>query len=671
MSQALTIRFATDVESAKKGMTDLAANIAGNMAKVSTSLLATGRTIDGSLAGTVARTAASIGALQIALAGGALAGFAILSAAIDQANEQLDRYIKLGKAAEKVGVDVEFYQRFTEALGGGKEAVDALGKSIEAVKPKFEEMGKVRQILGDLFSSGYTGNFVSQGLRQFDQAADDKGRIQAAVLALRELRDLGLSLESVKLGDALFGPEVGERIRQGKLDLDALAASLESAKDKDLITQEQVERAGELRDRIEKAKEEIANGVSVSISLEKAGRAVLEVWGDILQTVAKAFAGMNAFVNGIKAAKQSTLDQSITTLETRLRDTGMSPLQRKGYEEQLATAKAQRAATEGATLLPTGPLPAAQALDSNMVTTTQPPRPPPNIGAIREGFNKKAGGGGSDTETLDQIERFISQLERARDVAQAELDNIGKSNVEREKAVELAKAAAAARAAGRDLTDEETAKILRLAEAQQVLKDKIMDVRQAQAQVAETTRYFGSLATDALGSLIFDGAKASDVMKNLATQLAKAAIQAALMGTGPLAGVFGTAPAASAGSNAVGGVFGMIPSLFRAGGGDVTAGRAYTVGELGREMFIPDRNGRIVPIGAQASGGASGGAAPQMNVRVINNTPSQVSTRQGRDGSLNLVIDQVEGYMAERVTRGRGSLSQALSSRATGRQLRG
>ena len=33
----------------------------------------------------------------------------------------------------------------------------------------------------------------------------------------------------------------------------------------------------------------------------------------------------------------------------------------------------------------------------------------------------------------------------------------------------------------------------------------------------------------------------------------------------------------------------------RAAGGSVTAGRAYTVGEVGRELFVPSQNGRIIP----------------------------------------------------------------------------
>lgn len=44
----------------------------------------------------------------------------------------------------------------------------------------------------------------------------------------------------------------------------------------------------------------------------------------------------------------------------------------------------------------------------------------------------------------------------------------------------------------------------------------------------------------------------------------------------------------------------------RASGGQVRAGAAYTVGEQGQEMFVPNTNGVIVPHGALAGGGGGG-----------------------------------------------------------------
>lgn len=653
MAQPLTIRFATDVEGAKKGVADLAGSIAGNMTKIVGALRSGGGQIDSSLAGAVAR----ISALQLAMASGALVAGVLFAKAISDASEQLDRYVKIGEQASKVGLDVESFQRFVQALGGGKDAIEALEKGLDGVKLKFEEVGKVRTFLGELFSTGFTGDFVSQGLRQFDQAADDKGRLQAAVTAMRELQDLGLNLAAVKLGDLLFGPEVAERIRQGKLDIADLAATIEGTKSSEIISEEDIRRAEALHERIEKAKTEIANGVQASINLANAGQPILNIWADILGMVAKAIGAMNSFVAGAQKAAQvaqtSTIEQKISALELGLqRDSGLSPLQRKGREEQLTALRAERAA-----LLPDVKL--APVVDNDLRSTAPgagPARKPTDFAEMVAKLDKNkprgGGGGGGGSEGLDRIESFINALERSRDVLQAELDNLGKSNVEREKAIELAKAEAAARAAQRDLTDAERASIIALAEAQGRLKDKIMDVKQAQQQAAEAARFMGGEISDVLGAIFVDGRKADDVLKDLGKSLLKMALQAALTGQGSLASILGFAPKASDGQNAVGGIFGLLLGLgkgynfngtsggdysygaggyygqgpFRAGGGDVKAGRAYTVGELGREIFIPDRDGKVYPVGrGQAGGGGGANYAPVYNIDARGADPAAVA----------------------------------------------
>lgn len=68
---------------------------------------------------------------------------------------------------------------------------------------------------------------------------------------------------------------------------------------------------------------------------------------------------------------------------------------------------------------------------------------------------------------------------------------------------------------------------------------------------------------------------------------------------------------------------------------------------------------------------ANGSAGPQMNVVVNNNTPAQVETRQASDGSLEVIITQIEDRMADRLVRGQGPMSSATRAVSSGHQLRG
>jgi phage-related minor tail protein len=89
------------------------------------------------------------------------------------------------------------------------------------------------------------------------------------------------------------------------------------------------------------------------------------------------------------------------------------------------------------------------------------------------------------------------------------------------------------------------------------------------------------------------------------------------------------------GGGGIGGIFGGIASLFgggRASGGSVSAGSIYEVGEQGKEWFVPQTSGMIVPNSALANKSSSTGGAPvsiYQNFTV--NTPSPDAFRASQD----------------------------------------
>lgn len=80
----------------------------------------------------------------------------------------------------------------------------------------------------------------------------------------------------------------------------------------------------------------------------------------------------------------------------------------------------------------------------------------------------------------------------------------------------------------------------------------------------ERAEFFRDTAYEALEGLILRGEKGTDVIANLADALAQAVFQSALLGEGPLAGLFGMGDS--------GGLFGVIASAFT--GGKAAPGKA-------------------------------------------------------------------------------------------------
>lgn len=157
--------------------------------------------------------------------------------------------------------------------------------------------------------------------------------------------------------------------------------------------------------------------------------------------------------------------------------------------------------------------------------------------------------------------------------------------------------------------------IAALAEARVAANETNARAVEVMRQEQEMWDFLGQQGVTALTDIITNSKNATDAVENLGKALANAALQAALLGTGPLAGLFGTSGAT--GGN--GGLFSLIGAgisglfsgggygtgsytgiesggfIHRAGGGDVQAGRAYVVGEKRPELFVPGRSGTIIP----------------------------------------------------------------------------
>ena len=219
--------------------------------------------------------------------------------------------------------------------------------------------------------------------------------------------------------------------------------------------------------------------------------------------------------------------------------------------------------------------------------------------------DKKGGGGGKSDEEQAQakLERYIETLMRQNSVLDAEIATFGKSNAEKRAAVELAKAQVDLAKLDEDARQKIIASLTKEIELSEQKRTKLAELKTAQQGLNDAQKYFGNAAVDALEDLIFNGAKAEDVVKNLTKSLAQAAIKALLLGEGPLAGLFGTKTT----DGSAGGLFGSLlkgATLFgKATGGGVNAGQAYRVGERGPETFVPTVPGQIVPNAGRSGAG--------------------------------------------------------------------
>lgn len=160
----------------------------------------------------------------------------------------------------------------------------------------------------------------------------------------------------------------------------------------------------------------------------------------------------------------------------------------------------------------------------------------------------KTGGRASSADAADReaqaVRRLIAELEH-------ELALVGASSVEKEIANTLRRAGVDASSA----EGQKIAELVRQIDAETEALKRNEEAQKARTQALDSLFQMGS---DALISIADGSLKAEDAVKRLAVQLALAAAQAALLGTGPLAGLFGGGFFGGRAPEMAGGVLGFI-----------------------------------------------------------------------------------------------------------------
>jgi len=268
--------------------------------------------------------------------------------------------------------------------------------------------------------------------------------------------------------------------------------------------------------------------------------------------------------------------------------------------------------------------------------------------------------GKSRKEKLNDLQQEIKAIKERTAALQQEATTVGQSAAQVAAAKAEFELLAAAKEANVKLTPALEADIKKLATAYGEATQKLEEARQTQESFVELQQFIGQSISGFFSDIISGGENAEEALMNLTKRLADMALQAALLGQGPLAGLLG-----NAGTN--GSVGGLIGNLFKAfmpgkaAGGMVKAGMPYTVGESGRELFVPTTPGRIVPNGKFGGGG--------MQVVINNNAGAQVSTRQTQGPQGPRLEVQIEQMLSGMIAGGK--LDKPLKGRFGVSPMRG
>lgn len=374
---------------------------------------------------------------------------------------------------------------------------------------------------------------------------------------------------------------------------------------------------------------------TVAMAFERVSNAITRAVGELDKTTgvsrnAATNLGHVAEAIGRIPAAVDMAAGKLAELQTWLNQAGNSSFWVKFGKLMGVKFTAEEAAANGLTLVPmnggksTG---GGIGSDARMpVDTSKPPVAGPNplpnaISACDYPVvGGKVKGGGAGGSKVDHFNQEVEGLNRQTEALRLETEMLGKSTYAAEKARAMqALLSAAKQQYGTNISPQLQEQIEREADAYASAADKFEQVKDRQEQVNDLQQELGSIASSTFSGLIKGTQSWGDALANIADRLVDLALQASLLGTGPLAGILGGG--LGGGGGAAGGLVGALFKGFGfAEGGVMTpqgprrikryasggvSSTAAIFGEAGPEAAVPLPDGRRIPVDLKMPGAAA------------------------------------------------------------------
>ncbi len=418
-----------------------------------------------------------------------------LKEAIGDAQGRLERLLKLAQQSQETGAGTGFIAALTAQF----RELGIQASTAQSILAHAREAATVRQ--GEGPEGTLNGSAMQNRLRQqieagnlrpgddaaYNAAETQEERYKAILDLMEKLEAANKRLAAQDLGKTFFGDDFEKLANQGLSVAEAFRKAAEAAKGQDAgNVDEQVQRAKQLKDEAEAIGKIYDSTVKQALSdiaylQDVAAQKSLE-WQRYVAEVASNFGTIYEWVRNI-VLKAVEFGQSLGVIGENF-----------GKFTKPGDAPA-RSGTDGAVTAAAEPLPEG-ATPMVVRIGARKPRPAAKpADTTKPIITSRNTGRSSDTEEPDAVEQYIRQLNKARDVAQAEYEAVGKTVTERERLLALARAEAAARddfeRGRRDspkLDDDERARTIAAANRLGDLKARTLDLEQAQRQAADTAR---------------------------------------------------------------------------------------------------------------------------------------------------------------------------------------
>lgn len=385
--------------------------------------------------------------------------FKLMNYATELAKKRIEEFNAVADQANKSGFSTSFFQRITKSGGEARDKIneltDALKRFNDASAPKLGGSDIQRRI-DELSKAGnLSGN---SGVSALAMASNAEDRFRAMVSLINQMMDAGERGAALNLAGTAFGPEITDALRTNAGYLDDMLKRADAMSKTQIISEDDLGRAIELKERMEGAQKVLAEKWKpIQDDLAQLGMNYHASWVGITETLAEAVGYATQLYSALKQVpdwfsnkignadiwKSLTDATAAMGLNSDPASMGLSPIGSVSQEE--ATAKLRTALQNRANV----------SRNMREVSDVQ--------SAVRGDTSKNPAGKGAATESANAFDRASEALTKHTAKMEADARAVGLGSGALEELRAKAQLMAAAQQAGIPISDAMRAKIDALA----------------------------------------------------------------------------------------------------------------------------------------------------------------------------------------------------------------
>lgn len=253
--------------------------------------------------------------------------YLFLRSAVQLAGQQIEAFNAIAAKAGSAGVSTDFFQRFTKSAPNAALSIDQVTEALQNFnKASTEHIGgsDLQQRIDEYRKAG--GLAGNSGVSQFAGSSNTEARLRAIVSLIDQAWQKGEELAALDIAGKAFGAPVEAALRADSGYLDEMLKKADSMSKAQIVSQDDIGRAIELKSQIEAAQQILADKwkpiqndmASLGMNARANWASVVTVLADMVGLADKLYATLKEIPDVFASIGGSSIWTRLTELSGRL-----------------------------------------------------------------------------------------------------------------------------------------------------------------------------------------------------------------------------------------------------------------------------------------------------------------------------------------------------------------